>query len=405
MDRSNLQKLVEGARSALDGVAIDQLTIPQIEKLTKAGVATLAPVATREQFAKRVDSASEAKTVDGAVAATLRPIFLARPNGQPTQEAMEKYVKDSTTLIVAAAKHPSLADAFKAGRGEWILLTMNGSDPEDLKKGGVYAAIVPLIKDSLPASFAGPALAFHEAVTGEGMDVLDDAAKKTLRTSVLAIAAKALADPKLDPQEKEYIKYSQELLNGAAARGELIGYPAPPIHFIWSTAKPEIKSFADLKGKIVVVDFWATWCGPCIASFPHMRELVDKYKDQPVVILGVTSPQGYVVYPKAKDPKERKVDTKEQKDELERMPAWVKEMDMTWTVAVSTENCFNPDFGVQGIPAMAIIDAKGIVRFNKLSPRSNEVVEDIDTLLKEMKDGAPAEKDKKAADPKKPAKG
>ena len=146
----------------------------------------------------------------------------------------------------------------------------------------------------------------------------------------------------------------------------------------------------------MVVDFWATWCGPCIASFPHMRELVDKYKDQLVVILGVTSPQGYVVYPKAKDPKERKVDTKEQKDELERMPAWVKEMDMTWTVAVSTENCFNPDFGVQGIPAMAIIDAKGIVRFNKLSPRSNEVVEDIDTLLKEMKDGAPAEKDEES---------
>ena len=42
---------------------------------------------------------------------------------------------------------------------------------------------------------------------------------------------------------------------------------------------------ADFKGKVVVLDFWATWCGPCIASFPHTQKLAAKYKDQGVVVL------------------------------------------------------------------------------------------------------------------------
>ncbi|MFM7749339.1 MAG: TlpA family protein disulfide reductase, partial [Opitutaceae bacterium] len=42
---------------------------------------------------------------------------------------------------------------------------------------------------------------------------------------------------------------------------------------------------SDFKGKILVLDFWATWCGPCIASFPHTQEVAAKYKDQGVVVL------------------------------------------------------------------------------------------------------------------------
>ena len=43
-----------------------------------------------------------------------------------------------------------------------------------------------------------------------------------------------------------------------------------------------------LRGKVVVIEFWATWCGPCRASIPHMNKLHDRWKDKDVVVLGLT---------------------------------------------------------------------------------------------------------------------
>ena len=70
-----------------------------------------------------------------------------------------------------------------------------------------------------------------------------------------------------------------------AARLDLIGKPAPPIAAADVDGKPV--SLADLKGKVVLVDFWATWCPPCVASIPSLNALARKYGDKGFVILGV----------------------------------------------------------------------------------------------------------------------
>ena len=49
---------------------------------------------------------------------------------------------------------------------------------------------------------------------------------------------------------------------------------------------------ADLKGKILVLDFWATWCAPCIAEVPHLNKLQEKYEDRGVKVVGVTMASG-----------------------------------------------------------------------------------------------------------------
>lgn len=69
------------------------------------------------------------------------------------------------------------------------------------------------------------------------------------------------------------------------------GKPAPELKLKgWLNSKP--LNLPDLKGKIVVLDFWATWCGPCLASIPHNNELAKKYAAKGVVLIGVCAPNG-----------------------------------------------------------------------------------------------------------------
>ena len=72
---------------------------------------------------------------------------------------------------------------------------------------------------------------------------------------------------------------------GRLARLELIGKTAPPIAATDVNGKP--MSLADLDGKVVLIDFWATWCPPCVASIPAYKAIAEKYHDKGFVILGV----------------------------------------------------------------------------------------------------------------------
>ena len=111
----------------------------------------------------------------------------------------------------------------------------------------------------------------------------------------------------------------------------------------------------------------------------------ERYKNAPVVILGVTSPQGYHIDRSDKSAPKR-VMTEKPEMEYQLMPSFMKDLEMTWDVAFSTDNVFNPYFGVRGIPHMAIIDAKGNVRYNGIHPAADPTgtVNKVDALLKEI---------------------
>jgi thiol-disulfide isomerase/thioredoxin len=170
-------------------------------------------------------------------------------------------------------------------------------------------------------------------------------------------------------------------LKAAKIRESLPGQPAPEIKFTWSS-RDDLKTLSALKGKVVILDFWATWCGPCVASFPDMRELVAHYKDRDVVVVGVTSLQGAIVG-LTKDP----IDTKDNPaKEYALMKDYIKAKDLTWSVVFSEADVFNPDYGVTGIPYLAIIAPDGKVRHTGLHPGipAEEKYKMIDAILKEF---------------------
>ena len=122
--------------------------------------------------------------------------------------------------------------------------------------------------------------------------------------------------------------------------------PAPAWTLMDLQGKPV--SFAQFKGKVVVVDFWATWCGPCRSEIPGYIKLQQKYAKDGLVIVGISLDQAGPAVVKE----------------------FVQKQGMNYVVVMGDDNTVSAFGGVDGIPTTFIIDRQGMIRDKKVERRA-----------------------------------
>lgn len=143
------------------------------------------------------------------------------------------------------------------------------------------------------------------------------------------------------------------------------------------------KSLSELKGKVVLIDFWAVWCGPCIATFPHLKEWHDQYSSKGLVIVGATKFYNYdwnETTGKAQRSQEEVPADKELKMlELFRESYGLKH----GFVVTSKENDYGSHFMVTGIPQAVLVDKTGKVRMIRVGSGDKNAA-DLHHMIEEL---------------------
>lgn len=173
-------------------------------------------------------------------------------------------------------------------------------------------------------------------------------------------------------------------LENAIAKGReyaaLVGKDAAPLDVTnWVNGEPVTS--ADLQGKVVLLDFWAIWCGPCIATFPHLREWQEQYADKGLVIIGMTRNYEYEWDDAAGYCAKGDDVTPEQ--EAEMLQKFAAYYHLKHRFAVQEDQSLSKYYGVSGIPHVVVIDQQGKVRMIRVGS-GKQNAKDIGDLLAEL---------------------
>jgi len=159
----------------------------------------------------------------------------------------------------------------------------------------------------------------------------------------------AKRQPEGDPSRQRALRYVDQ---PELARARM----APP--FAVTTTDGRRISLDDLKGKVVLIDFWATWCGPCLEALPHIRDIVRKFNGEPLVVLSISLD-----------------------DDEKKWKEFITKNEMTWNQCHSESGFRGPVaqlFSIHEIPQTFTIDADGVLQDQRIGDA------DIEGKLKKL---------------------
>lgn len=276
--------------------------------------------------------------------------------------AEEAYRASKALFTTWASRADGLNVIIQSGRNLFEIYKQDKKQTEadktldDLRKTGVlvqsngiyYAAVDLKIKYLIETGRKPLALQMYE-------DTLTQAAKD--------FAVKSLQDDIVRTLKKRERHY------------KLLGESAVELVDIDKWLPGEMQTLASLRGKVVVLDFWATWCAPCIEAFPALTEMHQNFQKDGLVILGVTRYFGEVLGEKAGT-----------LAETEYLANFRKKYNLPYDIVIAKEQTNQTNYGAKALPTTVLIDRRGIVRYVETGAsesRMEEIRREIEKLLAE----------------------
>jgi peroxiredoxin len=138
------------------------------------------------------------------------------------------------------------------------------------------------------------------------------------------------------------------------------GQPAPPFQVVTTTGQK--LSLASYKGSVLIIEFFATWCGGCKASIPHLANLQQQFGNKGLHVLGLDVGQG---------------------DSIESVKDFVERYKVSYPVAIADEDVVYDNYSIRMVPSLFIVDKKGIL-VEKLSGYNPEIQNILETTVKRL---------------------
>src|ERR1043166_8120412 len=318
---------------------------------------------------------------------TMRLLLKDDPDGYQAQTArnvvvlyaVRKGLLDEANATIAKYAHHKPQNADERYRMEFLLADayMRGKD---------YAAMTTHAKEML------------DAAKDFGNANKDDPFK---RDEMLSKSSMLLADAYVKSNHKDnavktlenLVRLSFELPSGNLYKIALyrLALLEPSLDFDKFLAKdlpkatmPEIVAnewieqtpvkLSELRGKVVLLDFWAHWCGPCHVTLPNLSRWHETYKDKGLVILGLTTYYGHGGGRPMKPP-----------EELNFLREFKKRNRLPYGIAVDESETNERNYGVNSIPMSFLIDRKGVLRY--ISPGADdEEIQSLGRMIKKLLD-------------------
>jgi thiol-disulfide isomerase/thioredoxin len=138
------------------------------------------------------------------------------------------------------------------------------------------------------------------------------------------------------------------------------GQAAPPFQVV--TTSGQKLSLANYRGSVLVIEFFATWCGGCKDSLPHLADLQKQYGGQGLHILGLNVGQG---------------------DTLEDVRKFVVKKKIGYPVAMASEDLVYDDYGIRMVPTLLVINKKGVL-VEKLTGFNEGIRKMLETTVRKL---------------------